>query len=196
MNILCFPTGPYATNMYIICCENKPDAIIIDPGAGSFEMILEAIRQYSFKPVAIWLTHSHWDHIVDAAKVKRELSLPIYMHEEDKSNLENPGSDGVPMAIPTFEGTKPDCLIKDGDFLTVGKNCEKEKILFSGDTFYRGLIGSLSLPTSQAERMWKSLDKIATLPPDTVVYPGHGPSTKIKDESWLTNAKKMGVIHS
>lgn len=214
MNVLCFPTGPHATNMYIICCKDTPDAVIVDPGVGSFEIVLETVRQHSLKLVAIWLTHSHWDHIVDAAKIKRELSLPIYVHEEDKGNLEQPGSDGVPMAVPTIEGTTPDHLIKDGDLLTVGKfsfkvihtpghtpggvcfYCEKEKTLFSGDTFYRGLIGSLSLPTSQAERMWQSLDKIATLPPDTVVFPGHGPSTTIKDEPWLPKAKKVGVVHS
>jgi glyoxylase-like metal-dependent hydrolase (beta-lactamase superfamily II) len=200
--------------MYIICCKDTPDAVIIDPGVGSFEMVLEAIRQHSLKPVAIWLTHSHWDHIVDAAIIKRKISLPIYVHEEDKGNLEKPGSDGVTMAVPTIEGTTPDHLIKDGDLLTVGKfsfkvihtpghtpggvcfYCEKEKTLFSGDTFYRGLIGSISLPTSQAERMWQSLDRIATLPPDTVVFPGHGPSTTVKDEPWLPKAKKMGVVHS
>lgn len=213
MNVLCFPTGPYATNMYIICCKDTSDAVIVDPGVGSFKIILETVRKHSLKTVAIWLTHSHWDHIVDAAKIKRELSLPIYMHEEDRGNLEKPGSDGVPIAVPTIEGTTPDHLIKDGDLLTVGKlsfkvihtpghspggvcfYCEKEKILFSGDTFYRGLIGSLTLPTSQAERMWQSLDKIATLPLDTVVFPGHGPTTTIKDEPWLHNAKKLGVVH-
>jgi hydroxyacylglutathione hydrolase len=157
--------------MYIIFCKDTSDAVIVDPGVGSFEMVLEAVRQYSLKPVAIWLTHSHLDHIVDAAKIKRELSLPIYLHEEDKGNLEKPGSDGVPMAVPTIEGTTPDQLIKDGDLLIVGYlsfevihtpghtpggvcfYCEKERTLFSGDTFYRGLIGSLNLPTSQAERM-------------------------------------------
>ena len=213
MNVLCFPTGPYATNMYIICCKDTLDAVIVDPGVESFEMILKAVQQHSLKPVAIWLTHSHWDHIVDAAKIKRELSLPIYMHEEDRGNLEKPGSDGVPMAIPAIEGTTPDHLIEEGNLLMVEKfsfkvihtpghtpggvcfYCEKEKILFSGDTFYRGLIGSLSLPTSQAERMWQSLDKIAKLPHDTAVFPGHGPSTTIKDEPWLPNAKKMGVVH-
>ncbi len=178
------------------------------------KIVLEAVRQHSLKPTAIWLTHSHWDHIVDAAKIKRELSLPIYVHEEDRGNLEKPGSDEVPMAVPIFEGTAPDHLIKDGDLLTVGKfsfkvihtpghtpggvcfYCEKEKTLISGDTFFRGLIGSISLPTSQPERMWPSLDKIAALPPDTVVFPGHGPHTTIKDEPWLPKAKEMGVVQS
>jgi hydroxyacylglutathione hydrolase len=213
MNVLCFPTGPYATNMYIIGCKDAPNAVIVDPGEKSFEIVLNTMQEHSLKPVAIWLTHSHWDHIVDAAKIKRELSIPIYIHEEDRGNLEKPGSDGVPMAVPPFEGAKPDHLIKEGDILNVGNNsfkvihtpghtpggvcfyCEREKILFSGDTFYRGLIGALSLPTSQAERVWPSLDKIALLPPDTVIYPGHGSSTTIKRESWLSDARKLGVVH-
>jgi hypothetical protein len=53
MNVLCFPTGPYATNMYIICCKDTSDAVIVDPGVESFEMVLKAIQQYSLNPVAI-----------------------------------------------------------------------------------------------------------------------------------------------
>lgn len=218
MNVLCvpaaFPPKPYGTNMYIIWCKDTRDAVIIDPGMETFDTVLEAIRQYSLNPVAIWITHSHWDHIVDAAKIKKEFSLPVFMHEEDKGNLENPGSDGVPMAVSAVEGTTLDHLLKDGDLLTVGKvsfkvihtpghtpggicfYCPEENILFSGDTFYKGLIGSLSLPTSEPGWMWQSLDKIALLPSDTIVYPGHGPSTTIKDESWLSQAKTRGVVHS
>jgi len=217
MNVLCvpaaFPPRPYGTNMYIIWCKDTHDAVIVDPGMETFNMVLEAVRQYSLNPIAIWITHSHWDHIVDAAKVKREFSLPVFVHEEDRGNLKNPGSDGVPMAVPAIEGITPDRLLKDGDLLTVGKisfrtihtpghtpggvcfYCREEKKLFSGDTFYRGLIGNLTLTTGQAERMWASLDKISMLPPDTVVFPGHGPSTTIKDEPWLSEAKKKGVIH-
>lgn len=217
MKVLCFPTafppGPYAEKMYIIYCEKTLDTVIVDPGMESFEMVLETIGQHSLKPVAIWLTHSHWDHIVDAAKIKREFLLPIYIHEEDRGNLEKPGSDGVPIAIPTVEGTTPDHMIKDGDILTVGKAsfkvihtpghspgsvcfyCEKEEILLSGDTIYRGLIGAINLPTGQAERIWPSLDKLAVLPLTTVVFPGHGPSTTIKEEPWLPKAKEMGVVH-
>lgn len=209
MNVLCFPTGPYATNMYIIYCKETSDAVIIDPGLSGFDKIVEAVKQYSLKPSAVWLTHTHWDHIVDAAKVKRELALPIYVNEEDQGNLIRPGSDKVPMIIPKFEGTTPDHLIKEGDILTVGKlsfevihtpghspggvcfYCESQKILISGDTFFRRSIGALNLPTSESERMWPSLDKIAKLPPETTIFPGHGQQTTIKDEPWLSKAKKI-----
>ncbi len=69
--------------------------------------------------------------------------------------------------------------------------CEKEHILFSGDTLFKGTIGNLTFPTSVPDEMWPSLDKLAALPPETKVYPGHGPSTTIGDESWLPRARKL-----
>src|SRR5271156_1719513 len=88
MNVLCFPAElppkPYGTNMYIIWCKDTHDAVIVDPGMETFNIVLEAVRQYSLNPVAIWITHSHWDHIVDAAKIKREFSLPVFVYEEDR----------------------------------------------------------------------------------------------------------------
>lgn len=217
MNVLhfpsAFPPAPYAENMYIIYCEKTLEAVIVDPGVECFKMVLEVVRQHSLKPIAIWLTHSHWDHIVDAAKVKREYSLPIYIHEKDRGNLEKPGSDGVPIAISRVEGTTADHLIQDNEILTVGKTsfkvihtpghspgstcfyCEKENILLSGDTMYRGLIGAINLPTGQPERIWPSLDKLAVLPLTTIIFPGHGPSTTVKEEPWLPKAREMGIIH-
>jgi glyoxylase-like metal-dependent hydrolase (beta-lactamase superfamily II) len=65
------------------------------------------------------------------------------------------------------------------------------KVLFSGDTLFRGTMGSLSLPTSQSELMWKSLEKLSQLPLETVVYPGHASRTTIGRESWLSDAKNI-----
>jgi glyoxylase-like metal-dependent hydrolase (beta-lactamase superfamily II) len=125
LNVLCvpaaFPPKPYGTNMYIIWCKDTRDAVIVDPGMETFNTVLETVRQYSLNPVGIWITHSHWDHIVDAAKVKREFSPPVFMHEEDRGNLENPGSDGVQMAVPAVEGVIPDHLIKDEPWLSEAK---------------------------------------------------------------------------
>lgn len=67
----------------------------------------------------------------------------------------------------------------------------KHQILISGDTLFKGSIGTLSLPTSQPDRMWPSLEKLGALPVETQVYPGHGEKTCIKDERWLKNAKEI-----
>lgn len=200
MQILCFPTGPYSTNMYIIYSEKTGEAVIVDPGVKGFETACSAIERYSLRPKAIWLTHSHWDHIVDVAKIQKALSLPTYVHPMDQANLEFPGIDEISMAVPKFEGAKADHLIIDGDILNLGEfsftvihtpghspggvcfYCKVEHTLLSGDTLFQNAIGSISLPTSDPQQMKKSLQKLALLPPLTKVYPGHGPSTTIENE--------------
>ncbi|MCH9620925.1 MAG: Hydroxyacylglutathione hydrolase GloC [Chlamydiia bacterium] len=207
MHIDSFPTGPFDTNVYIIYLEQSRDAIIIDPGFNSFSRILEIIKNKSLKPQAIWLTHSHWDHVSDVAPLKKELSIPIYIHGEDKQNLIEPGSDKLPMLVPLFEKATPDHIIKDYEILNLGNLefkvihtpghspgsvCfynEKENTLISGDTIFKGAIGSLSLPTGEPKRMWPSLEKLAKLPAETKVYPGHGPSTVLENEKWILDAK-------
>jgi hydroxyacylglutathione hydrolase len=207
MHVFTFPTGPFDTNTYILSSERTLDAVIIDPGVGSYATLIKEINKKSLKPTAIWLTHSHWDHIGDAAGIKKEFNIPIYIHNDDKENLENPGSDGLTMPVQKIEGVIPDHLIKDGDILFIddisflvihtpghspGGVCfysEKENVLISGDTLFKDGMGSLSLPTSQPKKMRPSLKKLSGLPPDTVVYSGHGPKTILKDESWLQNLK-------
>jgi glyoxylase-like metal-dependent hydrolase (beta-lactamase superfamily II) len=71
----------------------------------------------------------------------------------------------------------------------VGFYLKKQDTLISGDTLFKGSIGRLDLPTSEPEKMWNSLDKLAKLPPKTRVIPGHGDETTIGEESWLANAK-------
>ena len=68
---------------------------------------------------------------------------------------------------------------------------QEQGILFSGDTLFKGSIGNLSFPTCNSKEMWKSLDKLAKLQPETKVYPGHGPYTTIKNESWLPKAEQI-----
>ena len=62
----------------------------------SAELIVQALKKDSLTPQMILLTHSHWDHIADAAKLKKLLGVPIYIHPEDAGNLERPGFDGLP----------------------------------------------------------------------------------------------------
>jgi hydroxyacylglutathione hydrolase len=63
-------------------------------------------------------------------------------------------------------------------------------MLFSGDTLFQGTMGRIDFPTSKAEDMWASLKRLAALPPDTKVFPGHGNPTSIERESWMTQAQK------
>jgi glyoxylase-like metal-dependent hydrolase (beta-lactamase superfamily II) len=68
---------------------------------------------------------------------------------------------------------------------------EKEHVMISGDTLFKGSIGRLDFPSSDAEKMWSSLERLSRLAPETKVFPGHGESTTLARENWLKNAKNI-----
>lgn len=208
MNIEAFPSGPFETNAYVISCQNTNSAAIIDPAPDSAPSIISYIKAHNLVPQMIILTHSHWDHIADTSTLLREYSIPVYIHPLDALNLRKPGSDGLPCWLQ-IEGVEPDKELHEGEIISIGMlnftvietpghtpggiclyNKEKN-ILISGDTLFKGSIGNLSFPTARPNLMWESLAKLAKLPAETKVYPGHGPETSIKAESWISNAKQI-----
>jgi len=207
MLIKVFTTGPAETNSILIGCSKTRQAAIVDVPLDSAEPIIQALEKDSLTLQMILLTHSHWDHLADVAKLKKLLGVPIYVHPEDAGNLERPGSDKLPLPF-SIEGVKPDKFLSDGQIIplgdlrievvstpghTPGGVCfwlRAEKILISGDTLFKGTIGNISFPTARPALMWQSLKKLAALPPDTRVFPGHGPETTIKAESWIAHARE------
>jgi glyoxylase-like metal-dependent hydrolase (beta-lactamase superfamily II) len=208
MFIQFFPSGPLSTNAYVIACLLTQKAIIVDPAPESADLLTDCLKKHHFSLQAIWLTHSHWDHIADIHAIKKIYSIPVYVHLLDQPNLEKPGSDGLPCWI-SIKSVKADHILHEGEQLTLGQLvfnvihtpghsagsvCFYEPThlkLLSGDTLFKGSIGNISFPTSQPDLMWTSLDKLSLLPPETQVYPGHGPSTTIANENWLPRAKEL-----
>lgn len=202
------PCGPFATNAIVLGCSDTRKGVIIDPAPESHARLLEVIQAKGLTIDAIWLTHSHWDHIGDLAAIKEELGVPIYVHPADAENVRTPGSDGLPLMFP-ISGVEPEHELKEGQKLSLGKlqaevihtpghtpggvcfYFESDKVLISGDTLFQGSIGNLSFPTADPEAMWQSLKKLATLPPETRVYPGHGGATTIGAENWLDRAEEI-----
>jgi hydroxyacylglutathione hydrolase len=208
MTIQVFPSGPLATNAYVVSCSETKRAAIFDPAPNSFDSIVKYISGHDLIPDKILLTHSHWDHIADVAPLKLKYGIPVYIHPEDALNLEKPGSDGLPCWI-SVEGIVPDYQLKEDDIISIGNllfivlhtpghspGCvcfyeEAHHILISGDTLFKGSIGNISFPTSRPKLIWNSLKKLAELPKETVVYPGHGPTTTIGNEPWLSKAEEV-----
>lgn len=206
MTVQIFPSGPIFTNAYLVVCPETGLTAIVDPAPKSADKLISYITKHSLKPDKILLTHSHWDHIADAAQLQNHYNLPIYVHPEDKGNVEEPGSDGLPTKniIPPAKVTH---LIHDGEKIEVGTvqlivlhtpghtpggvcfYCPEHHFLLSGDTLFRGTFGNLSFSTGRPHLMQSSLKKLLDLPAQTMVYPGHGESTSIGAESWLKNAK-------
>lgn len=207
MLIQSFPSGPFETNAYVVACAETHEAAILDPAPYSAAAVIAFIKEKQLKPRFLILTHSHWDHIADAVSLKATFHTPIYVHPLDEPNLKSPGADQLPYWIP-IEGVLADKFLNEGDTVVLGKVkfevihtpghtpggiclwCREEGILFSGDTLFQGSFGNISFPTSDPQAMWESLAKLAKLPSDTIVYPGHGSPTLIGKESWLSHAKQ------
>ena len=203
-----FAFGPLKTNAILIGCEETKKAAVIDPSMGSAEALLHEIAAHGFVLEKILLTHSHWDHFADAHSLKQKTGAPLFVHKLDAKNLEQPGSDGIPLFFP-IHSVAAERLLNEGDLLTVGQlklrvihspghspgsvcfYLAEQKLLIAGDTLFQGTIGNLQIPTADAPSMWESLKKIAQLPPDTRVVPGHGADTTIGNEPWLDRAEQI-----
>lgn len=203
-----FPSGPFETNAYVVYSPFSLEAVFIDPAPWSAKSLIDFVQENQLTPKAIWLTHSHWDHTADVVPLLKKFPIPVMIHPDDQENLIHPGSDKLPCFIP-IEGVTPDHLLQEGEILSLGTSkatviatpghtpggvCfyfSEEKLLFSGDTLFQGTIGNLSFPTARPSLMWKSLAKLDKLPPDTIILPGHGPSSTIGQESWLKRAEEL-----
>jgi glyoxylase-like metal-dependent hydrolase (beta-lactamase superfamily II) len=203
-----FPSGPLETNAILFGCAETKRGAVIDPSLGSTEAILAQAAESGLVIEKILLTHSHWDHFADAHALKTRTSALLFVHPSDAKNVEHPGSDGIPLMFP-IHPVKPDRLLTEGEVLQVGglqlevihspghspgSVCfylRDQNLLFSGDTLFNGSIGNLHLPTAEPLHMWDSLRKLAALPKETRVVPGHGPDTAIGKEGWLERAEEI-----
>ena len=188
------------TNCYIITDEESKETMVIDP-AGDVEKIAQMIEILKGNLKYIYLTHCHGDHIAGVTELKNRCGGKILIHRYDSEGLNNPEINLTPyIGMPeiVLEG---DSRIDDKDKIHLGKlefkvihtpghtkgssslYCEKENCLFSGDTIFRGTWGRTDLPTSSIEDIMDSItNKLMKLPDETICYPGHGLSTRIKDE--------------
>lgn len=197
-----FPFGPLATNALLIGCSQTKVGAVVDPSPGSAKAILQKAQETGLTIQKILLTHSHWDHFADAAELKNKTGAQLYVHALDANNVTHPGSDGLPLFIP-IQPAQVDHLLEEGQSIEVGNlrlevihtpghspggvcfYLEKQKLLIAGDTLFHGSMGRLDLPTGEPDKMWDSLAKLAKLPKDTRVVPGHGNDTTIGNENWI-----------
>lgn len=188
------------TNCYLIQDEGTKQAMVIDP-AGEVEKIVEMLEVLKAKVKYIYLTHCHGDHIGGVQKLKQIMGGKVLIHRIDAEGLYNQNislTDYIGMDKIELEA---DSRIDDEDLIHIGNiefkvihtpghtkgstclYCPKEKMLFSGDTVFRGTWGRTDLPTGNFEDIIHSITyKLMTLPDDVIIYPGHGKSTMVREE--------------
>lgn len=194
-----FTVNPFYENTYLAIEDQT--AVLFDPGFydeaefGEFE---DKLNQAGVQLSAIVLTHAHVDHIIGLKKVKQNYDVPVYLHKDDIFFWENyvmqAGMFGLEVEPFDFSpthiepqnnwsetGISFDVLFTPGHAPGhVSFYRQQEGILIAGDTLFQGSIGRTDLYQGDMQTLINSIrNKLYTLPDDTVVYPGHGPATKI-----------------
>lgn len=188
------------TNCYIVMDEDTKETMVIDPG-GEPEKIIEMLNILDAKVKYIYLTHCHGDHIGAVNKIKDEKGGKVLIHRYDSAGLNNKDVNLSPIIDMGDIELEADSRVNDNDLIHLGNlefkvihtpghtkggsslYCEKEGLVFTGDTLFRGTWGRTDLPTSSFVEIMDSItNKLLKLPDETIVYPGHGKSTKIGEE--------------
>ena len=198
MNIKTIKSGKIQENCYIVY-DSSNDGLIIDPGENHDE-IASYIKEKDINALAIMNTHAHYDHIGAVKYLQDELNVPFYLHSSDEQTLKRAnllrilfeGKLSVPIPkIDVYIDQLEDVfLIGDMSIRilhtpghTPGGICVIiQKNIFSGDTLMKGLVGRTDLPGGNRKHLVSSLEKILNLPGHSVIYPGHGSKTLLKNE--------------
>ena len=191
MLIETFTVGMLSTNCYVVNSQRTKDAIIIDPGlefSSETQQVLDYIMQGALKIKSIVNTHGHSDHISGDASFQSKYSVPICIHKYDAATIEGLVKGKFP----------PNVLLEDGSLIEFGDESLKvmhtpghtpgsicllgERLVFTGDTLFAGGIGRTDFPGGTDSDMRLSLQKLASLPDNFLVYPGHGPTSIMSQE--------------
>jgi hydroxyacylglutathione hydrolase len=189
--------GPMGTNCYVVRAGgDAAEAVVVDPSGDATDLRLR-LAQLGTRCVAILVTHGHWDHLVGVAELAEGTGAPVYMAEGERELLESPGRFTPPtIALRPYS---PDVLLSGGESIEVGAvefdvlsvpghspahlAYYVEGSLFSGDVLFAGSVGRTDLPGADWETLLASIRSLVdAFPPETVVYPGHGPATTLGDE--------------
>lgn len=203
LSLQTFPAGPIETNAYLVIDDETKHALVIDAPPGVTPVLSAAVTDGGYSVDRIVITHAHWDHIVDAAPLRDALGVPVAAHPLTRERLANPGSatQDLPFAITPIT---PDGWLNEGDTVTLGEHAfavlhlpghdpahivlysEADRVILGGDVLFPGGHGTTDIPGADQAVMDESLARLADLPGDVTVYPGHGVSTTLGAEaSWL-----------
>ncbi len=202
------PVGPLGTNCYLYQYSEQR-AILIDPGC-DWEVLKSTLTASQLSLDAVIYTHGHWDHILATTRIVSK-ATPIIAHTREMELFTEESIDYfvtfmkrwgayqyyADQGISPETPSKPNQLVEDGSTCignlqvihtpghTPGGICLYQKelgILFSGDTIFKGSRGRTDFKGGNDREMIASIQRIYNLPPETVIYPGHGGTTTVEEE--------------
>ena len=195
LNVIELSLGDYQTNTYIVHAKGAKSCCIIDPGYDA-KVILSKVAALGLTVDAVLLTHGHFDHVGAVEDIVKATGCKLWMSESDWSQFPNPvTSYFYPLANCDFTEVN---FCEDGEviqaggltFLTLatpghthGSVCFRcENALFTGDTLFAGSCGRTDLPGGDGKWLRQSLQRLAELEGDFIIFPGHGESTTLAEE--------------
>jgi hydroxyacylglutathione hydrolase len=202
VNLHVLPAGPIQTNAYLLTAPERGEAVLIDAPEGVWAEVAEILREEQCRLTALWLTHGHWDHMQGGAEVVRQSAVQVSAHPDDRILIETP--DVMKKFLGeelNLEPVKVNRWLAPGEqLLALGQSVEVRHVpghcpgsllfyfpelrsAFVGDAIFNGNVGRTDLPSGDFATLEKSIrEQIYTLPDETVLYPGHGPATKVGAE--------------
>jgi hydroxyacylglutathione hydrolase len=192
-----YELGPIGTNCYLVRGEAAAaEAVVVDPG-GDADRLLGELADHQTRCTAILITHGHWDHLGGVADLAEETAAPVYMAEDERVLLEDLNS-FTPPGVQLRPYT-PDVLLQGDETLELAGILFQtlrvpghspahlayyaDGCLFSGDLVFAGSVGRTDLPGADWDTLVESIRTLADrFPPETVVFSGHGPETRLGTE--------------
>jgi glyoxylase-like metal-dependent hydrolase (beta-lactamase superfamily II) len=190
--------GPLETNCWLVAEDAASPLVGIDP-ADDDALLLDAVGDREV--TAVVLTHGHFDHLGAARALMARTGAPLLVHCHDAYRVTSAETTGGALfGFPHHHSPAPDRLLNEGDVVVVAPGLDLavlhtpghtegsicllgEGHLFSGDTLFAGSVGRTDFPGGDSRALRDSIaTKLAPLPDETVVHPGHGPDTTIGRE--------------
>jgi len=204
-----FPAGSFQTNCYVVATGPGEGCLVVDPGQDAVEPLEAVLAEHRLTPLAVLLTHGHFDHTFSVSPVCDGHDVPAWIHPEDRAMLADPMK-GLSEDARAFFGGRIELRephevreLSDGAALDIGgvslrvehapghtrgsvlfcTETEGTEVLLAGDTLFAGSIGRTDLPGGDHAQMLESLATMLDRHQDpAVVLPGHGPTTTIGRE--------------
>lgn len=195
--------NPFRENTYIVA-DNTGKCIIIDPGCENRrekEVLKSELGKSGLIPVKLINTHCHIDHILGNVFIKETFSIPLLIHRLELPLLNSAEQQRIIFGLEPDDSAEPDIFVEEGEIIKFGNSefevlhvpghspgsivlvNRPEKIAFVGDVLFQGSIGRSDIPGGDFNILIENIKgKLLVLDPDTVIYPGHGPATKVSTE--------------
>ena len=199
MQVRRLTVGVFQSNCYLLGPSAEGLVLVVDPGSDG-ETISAALHEAGGELAAILLTHAHLDHIGAVAELRASFDVPVYLHPADLPLYERAQEQAAAFGLTVDALPPPDRELGHGDRLSFGDLTLEvrhapghspggviligEQEAFVGDCVFAGSIGRTDLPGGDTRTLLQSIRaQILTLPPETVLHPGHGPQTTVGFEA-------------